>query len=255
MRPAPRPPAALTTLTTLVMAAALAALPACGGGSDRSITVLAASSLTEAFTDVAAAFERAHPDVDVRVSFGASSALAAQAHEGVPADVFAAADEQAMRIVTRAGDARDPVVFARNHLALAVARGNPQGVDALADLARAGFVVVLCDPTVPCGRLADRALRAAGVEVDAASREVNVKATLARVELGEADAAIVYATDVRAGEDVEAVDVPELRAAVTRYPIAVLEQTERAADAAAFVDFVVSPDGRSILTRHGFLAP
>ena len=252
----------------VVLAAVLglgAVAPACGSGSpppERAaavagrVTVLAAASLTEVLPEVGAAFADAHPGVDVAFSFGASSALARQANEGAPADVFAAADEASMAMAVDGGSAVDPVVFARNRLALLVGRGNPKGLTGLADLARPGVGFVACALEVPCGRLAAEALHRAGVAVEPKSYEENVKAVVAKVTLGEADAGIVYATDARAaGERAGVVDIPDALDVVASYPAAVLRQSPRPEAARALLGFLVSDAGGEILVRHGFLLP
>ena len=223
-----------------------------------SITVLAAASLTEAFGELGRAFHDAYPATDVRFSFGASSTLAQQAIEGAPADVFASADEPNMAKVADAGaaDASSVAVFARNRLALLVGRGNPKGITGLADVARPDVVFVSCAAEVPCGRFAAEALTRAGFSASPRSYEENVKAVVAKVSLGEADAGIVYATDARAvAGAADTVDIPDAHNVVAAYPIAVLRQSKRRAVAEAFRGYVLSGAGRGILARHGFLAP
>lgn len=239
---------------------AAATLAGCeGGNDDRSVVrVFAAASLTEAFTDLASSFETAHPDTSVRLTFGASSALAAQVTDGAPADVFATADEVSMEAVVDAGNALDPEVFARNRLTILVERGNPREIRGLADLGRDGLVVVLCAPEVPCGRLARRLLEREHVTVRPASLEENVKAVVSKVTLGEADAGIVYATDARAaGAKAESIAVaaaadPDLEAV---YPMAITSNARDVEAARAWVDHVRSPQGRRVLASHGFLEP
>ena len=230
-------------------------LAACGGGGDDrvTITVLAASSLSEAMTELGAAFERTG-DADVTFSFGGSSALVEQVNQGVHADVLATADRSNMERVDDAGAVTE---VARNRLAIVVEPGNPKRITGLADLGRDDVVLVLCAPEVPCGRFGALALEKAGVTVEASSLEENVKGVVSKVTLGEADAGIAYATDVEAaGDDADGVDIdiaddPELEAV---YPMAVLAQSEHPDDAAAFVAFVAGPEGQRILAAHGFLA-
>ncbi|MCG2798799.1 MAG: molybdate ABC transporter substrate-binding protein, partial [Cellulomonas sp.] len=208
-----------TMLATLAVAgAALALLGGCsaeGGGpaatgagasasSDVSgtVTVLAAASLTETFTELAEGFEAAHPGVEVVLSFGASSALATQIVEGgAPADVFASASTSTMDTVVSAAEAEAPVTFASNTLQIAVPPDNPAGVTGLADLADPAVKVALCQPEVPCGKVAAKVLAAAGVAVTPVTLENDVKSTLSKVELGEVDAGLVYVTDVLAAGD------------------------------------------------------
>ncbi|MFM7537656.1 MAG: molybdate ABC transporter substrate-binding protein [Acidimicrobiales bacterium] len=222
-----------------------------------TIRVFAASSLTGAFTALGEAFRTANPGATVTFSFAASSALVAQLGEGAPGDVFASADEATMaKLVDAKGAAGTPVVFATNRLQIAVGPGNPTGVTALADLARPGLAVVLCAPQVPCGRYAAEALSTAGVAVTPKSLEENVRAVLTKVQLGEADAGIVYETDVRATDGkVTGVAIPADRNVVARYPI-VVTAGARAPDAArAFVAFTTSSAGQAVLARFGFGAP
>jgi molybdate transport system substrate-binding protein len=232
---------------------------ACGGDepADRtaSITVFAASSLTDAFTEIGAAYEAAHPGSTITFSFGSSSALATQLVEGAPADVFAAADERTMaRVVDERGVHDSPIVFARNELAIVVEPGNPLGIAGLADLARADVTVALCAETVPCGNYAQQALRQAGVRVEPASFESSVKGVVSKVALGEVDAGIAYATDVPAAEGtVDGVDIPSADNVDAAFPIVTLVSDDAAV---GFREFVVRPDlGRPILERHGFLPP
>jgi molybdate transport system substrate-binding protein len=223
----------------------------------RNVSVFAAASLTAAFRAVATAFEAAHPDVTVTLNFAGSPTLVQQIREGAPADVFAAADEPTMHRLGAAGAlAGTPQVFARNALRIVVAAGNPHRIGGLADLARPGLVVVLCGETVPCGRYAREAFRKADVTPPPGSRELDVKAVLSKVVLGEADAGVVYATDVgAAGPAVEGVALPAAHDVVARYPIAVLRDAAAPAAARAFVAFVLSDPGTAVLGEHGFLRP
>jgi molybdate transport system substrate-binding protein len=216
-----------------------------------TVDVYAAASLTGAFGELADAFEAQHPGVAVSTVFDGSSTLVTQIAEGAPADVFASAAEANMRELGER--AIDPQVFATNTLVIAVPAGNPGAVRELADLAR--VTTVLCAPEVPCGAASVRLLAAADVTVTPASSEQNVTAVLTKVAAGEADAGLVYATDVAADERVEAI-MPEGAAdVVNRYPIAVLDDAPDAAAARAFVDLVLSAEGAAVLTRFGFGAP
>ncbi len=237
---------------------------ACGGGSGPgplgapagSITVLAAASLTEAFTALGRDFEARHPGASVRFGFAGSATLARQLEAGAPADVFASADEQTMARAAAAGVVGEARIMARNRLALVVEAGNPRGIATLADLADPGVVLVLCAPQVPCGRLGAAALARAGVAIQPASLEDDVKAVVAKVALGEADAGIAYATDVGAagpaveGVDVGVVDDPDLEAV---YPVAVASAAANPALAVAWIDFVLSDAGQARLRELGFL--
>jgi len=221
-----------------------------------TVTVLAAASLTDAFEQLGARFEERHDGTTVELSFAASSTLVQQIQQGAPADVLASADTSTMQQVVESGDvAGRPAVFARNRLAIAVEEGNPEDIAGLDDLDRAGLVVVLCAAQVPCGSYADQALAEVGVTAKVASREENARATLSRVELGEADAAVVYATDVEASGRVEGVAIPDAENVIATYPIAALDESANADAADGFVDFVRSRRGQSVLRRFGFLAP
>ncbi|MGN6333078.1 MAG: molybdate ABC transporter substrate-binding protein [Motilibacteraceae bacterium] len=221
-----------------------------------SITVLAAASLTGSFTELAHRFEAAHPGSKVVLSFGASSTLAQQALEGAPADVFASASQKNMDQVVQGGEASGPRVFARNVMELAVPPADPAGITGLADLARPGVKLVLCQPQVPCGAVAGQVLAKAGVAAHPVSLETDVKATLTKVELGEADAGIVYVTDVKAaGSKVKGIPIPAAVNASTDYPVAVLKGAPNRALAEQFVSYLLSEEGVAVLARAGFEKP
>lgn len=220
------------------------------------VTVLAAASLTGVFTTIGTAFEAAHPGTEVVFGFGASSTLAAQITQGAPADVFASASARTMDQVVAAEAADAPRTFARNVMEIAVPPDNPAGITRLADLARPGVKLVLCAETVPCGSAARTVLAGAGLGVTPVSTEADVKATLSKVVLGEADAGIVYVTDVRAaGAKVKAITVPAEVNVATSYPIATLSASRNPDLATAFVDYVLSADGAAALTAAGFEKP
>jgi molybdate transport system substrate-binding protein len=222
----------------------------------RTLTVFAAASLTESFKALGRTFEAAHPGVKVTFNFGGSSALAQQITQGAPADVFAAASPATMKTVTAAGDATAPKTFVKNRLEIAVPPANPGKIVALKDLANAKLKVVLCAPQVPCGAAAIKALGAAGLKVTPVSQEQDVKAALTKVELGEADAALVYRTDVKsAGDKVKGIDFPESLKAINVYPIAVLAKAPQAALAQEFTQLVASAQGQQVLQQAGFEAP
>jgi molybdate transport system substrate-binding protein len=257
-----------TRIAALVVAAALA-LGGCGASvgsagtrSDRSgvtgdLTVFAAASLTESFTAIGNDFRAAHPGVRVTFNFAGSSTLVNQIQQGAPADVFAAANETTMKQLTDAGEAAGtPTTFAKNQLVIAVPKRNPAGVAGLVDLARPGVKVALCAERVPCGAAAVTALRAAGVRLAPVTLEQDVKAALAKVRLGEVDAALVYRTDARAAAaDVDAVEFAESAGAVNAYPIVVCRNAPNPGAANAFVAYVLSDSGRSALARAGFASP
>lgn len=257
-------------LSTLALASVVVAA-ACGGASPRtassvaptasplagSVTVFAGSSLTDAFKKVGDQLKVRNPGTDYVFNFGSSSTLATQIINGAPADVFASADDVNMqKIVDAKLNDSAPAFFVGNRLQIAVAAGNPKQIAGLADLARPGLIVVLAGPTVPAGRYALEALQKAGVTVRPASQEVDVRAVLNKVALGEADAGIVYVTDVKsAGSRVAAVDIPEQHQVVARYPITVVKESKSPGLAKAFVDYLLSDDGQQLLAEFGFSRP
>lgn len=217
------------------------------------MTVYAAASLSEAFEDLATEYEAANPDVDVKLNFAGSARLAAQISAGARADVFASANSATMsRVAAEGRTATPPVLFVRNRLALVVPVDNPGNVTELADLSDDSLVLAMCAPEVPCGALARAVLNDAGVDADADTEETSVRAVLTKVILGEADAGLVYATDVAAGgNEVASVPLgPQIR--FNDYPVAAVSERAVAAD---FVDFLLGPDGQGILRSHGFQSP
>jgi molybdate transport system substrate-binding protein len=260
-------PVILLPRRTVAAVAALAVLAACGSTTTKpaattptlkgGITVFAASSLTTAFNDLGAAFKKAHPDATVTFSFDASSALVTQITQGAPADVFASADTANMdKLTTASLTTSAPVVFATNVLSIIVPAGNPKGIKGPADLANGKLKVVLCDPTVPCGKYAKQSLDSAKVSVTAASLEQNVKGVVTKVTAGEADAGIVYATDVKAaGTKASGVAIPPAVNVVAKYPIAGIKGSKSQDISAAFIAFVTSPEGLAILAASGFGKP
>jgi molybdate transport system substrate-binding protein len=254
-------PARLVVLVQLVAVLAVAGCMSAKKGSKGdspagTITVYAAASLTETFTTLGAQFEQAHPGVHVKFTFAASGTLATQINESAPADVFASAAPKNMATVVGAGNAGAPVNFAKNRMEIAAAPGNPAHVSSVADLAKSSVKVAVCEPTVPCGVVARKVFEKAGVTVNPAASEPDVKSTLAPVEQGEADAGVVYVTDVNAaGTEVVGVAIPDALNASTEYPIAVLTHAKKPELAQAFVAYVRSADGRRVLTAAGFLTP
>jgi molybdate transport system substrate-binding protein len=220
-------------------------------------TVSAAASLTAAFQSLGSAVGQVNPPLLAEYNFAGSPTLVAQIQQGAPVDVFASADQPNMQKLVDGGLViGSPRVFATNRLQIVVAAGNPKGITGLADLVRPGLVVVLCGPAVPCGRYATQALQKAGVRVVPASQETDVKAVVSKVALGEADAGIVYVTDVKAGgAKVQGIAIPNNQNVVATYPIAVVKAASHGRAAQAFVDFVLSPQGQRILASFGFGGP
>lgn len=246
---------------SLVFVVAVLAVTACGPrratpqDPEASITVFAAASLTAAFQEIGEAYTAEHPKTEVTFSFGASSELVAQINQGAPADVFASADEKNMGKL-EPGSIGEPVVFATNHLELIVAPGNPKHIEGVSDLARTDVVFVSASPEVPIGRYAQQVLDAAGVVATPKSLEASVKGIVSKVVLGEADAGIVYVTDViAAGDKAQGIEIPSAANVLAKYPIAVPASAKHSDSAAAFVAFVRSPQGQRILAKYGFGAP
>jgi molybdate transport system substrate-binding protein len=238
----------------LAVAVLLGSVSGCTSPAQHSqtLTVFAASSLTTAFTSLGAAFEHDHPGTHVTFSFGSSSTLAQQVLAGAPADVFASASTRSMDQV--AAQVGPPRAFASNVAELAVAPA--AGITALADLARPGVRVALCDPTVPCGAVAEAVLRKARLSVHPATRGLDARGTLGYVLNGSVDAAIVYVTDVRsAGDKVRGVAIPAAVNATTEYDIAALRDSPHDTLAQDFADFVLSKQGQAALAAAGFRPP
>ncbi len=269
---APRRTRHRAALVLVALLATLGLLAGCGSDSTSSstpattgatptvtgtVTVFAAASLKDAFTEAAAAFEKANPGAKVTLNFGASSALAQQINEKAPADVFASADQTNMqKVVDAGGIAGSPEVFATNSLEIIVAPGNPEGITGLADLSRSGLIYVTATPEVPIGKYAAQALQKAGVTVSPSSLEADVKAVVTKVTSGEADAAIVYATDVKAaGAKAEGVVIPTELNVVATYPLGVTTEASNPEAAAAWAAFITGDEGQAILASYGFGAP
>jgi molybdate transport system substrate-binding protein len=253
-----------TRLAALLAVAALA-LAACGGGDDDSgggsgaaapgeIKVFAAASLTAAFTRLGEQYSAANGGAKVTFNFAGSQALATQIQQAAPADVFASADIPNMdKLKDLVGT---PQNFASNQLQIVVEQGNPKNVQGLDDLADPDLKVVLAAPEVPAGKYAAEALGKAEVTVKPVSQEDTVKAVVTKVSLGEADAGIVYVTDVTAGGDkVEGVDIPEDQNVTATYPMATVKASKAPEAAQAFMDLVLSAEGQQVLKEHGFLPP
>lgn len=246
-------------------------LVACGGSSDGTddpdassggdlsgtLTVFAAASLTDVFEELGDRLAAGNRDLDIRFNFAGSSALATQIAQGAPADLFASADLAQMAVVSEAGlVADDPTVFTANVLEIAVPAGNPGDVSGLADFADPELALAICAAAVPCGAAAARVFEAAGITAVPDTEEEDVRAALTKVQLGEVDAALVYASDVRsAGSEVEGIGFPEAEEAVNEYPVSVLADAPNAEAAQAFVDLVLSDEGQEALAEAGFRSP
>jgi molybdate transport system substrate-binding protein len=237
----------------------LAFAAGCGTGSatssgegEHELNVFAAASLTEAFTELGDQFTAEHPDVQVAFNFAGSNDLVTQIQQGAPADVLATADPGNMEEAASLTGA--PQAFAGNQLVIAVEPGNPMHITGPADLAGEDLKVVLAAPEVPAGKYAQEALAKAGVTVEPVSLEVSVKGVVTKVSLGEADAGIVYVSDVEsAGGKLEGIAIPEDLNVIATYPIATLDDAAYPADAQAFVDLVLSAEGQRVLAEYGFL--
>jgi molybdate transport system substrate-binding protein len=231
------------------------------GGSSASsstgtITVFAAASLTESFTQLGKQFEAAHPGDTVKFSFGPSSGLAEQITSGAPADVFASAAPSNMQQVVSAGDASSPQNFAKNIMEVATPPNNPGNVKSVNNLAKKSVKVALCQPQVPCGTVAAEVFKNAGITVKPVTLQPDVKSVLTQVETGNVDAGMVYVTDVQAaGSKVKGVEIPAGDNASTLYPIATISSSKHKSEAQAFLSYVLSPTGQQVLAAAGFEKP
>ncbi|MEV5975829.1 molybdate ABC transporter substrate-binding protein [Streptomyces sp. NPDC052114] len=248
-----------------VTAALLVPLAACGndddnagkkdgGDKDVNLTVLAAASLTDVFDTAKKAYEKEHPGTKLTISPAGSQELAAQVRQGSPADVLVTADTKTMDGLK--GETGTPTVIAKNRLVIATREGNPDKVENLKDLADPKLKVVLADDAVPVGRYSKQVLDKQHVEVKPVSKEANVRSVLSKVELGEADAGIVYKTDAATAPDkVDAVEIPDEQNAVAEYPAATLKDSKNSDAAAAFVKWLSTPEAQKILRDGGFQKP
>ncbi|WP_232661750.1 molybdate ABC transporter substrate-binding protein [Pseudonocardia sp. TRM90224] len=245
---------ALIAGALLLTAGCASAPPATSQPDPRTVTVFAAASLKDTFTELGKRFETDHPGVTVTFNFAGSSDLAQQIVNGAPADVFAAASDATMKTVTDASlTTAAPTIFATNVLQIATVPGNPKGIAAFADLAKPGLKVVVCAPQVPCGAAAEKIEKATGVTLTPVSEEPDVKSTLGKVASGDADAGLVYVTDVAAAKDtVQGVPFPDAAQATTNYPIAVVKNAPQAELAASFQQLVTGEDGKKVLGAAGF---
>nr|WSX53249.1 molybdate ABC transporter substrate-binding protein [Streptomyces sp. NBC_00974] len=259
-----------TTALAVTAALLVPALAACGSGDDKkngaasspgasaatepkaaNLTVLAASSLTDVFKTAGAEYEKAHPGTKITFSFAGSQELAAQVKQGAPADALVTADTKTMDGLR--AETGDPAIIAKSRLVIAAGKGNPFKVGALKDLADTKIKVVLAAPEVPVGRYSKQILDAQKIEVKPVSQEPNVRAVLSKVEMGEADAGLVYKTDtVKSGDKVVVVDIPDAENAVASYPAATLKGSKNAEAAAAFVAWLSTPEAQKILQDAGF---
>jgi molybdate transport system substrate-binding protein len=257
--------------------AILLALLSCG--SDRSteqqaagdlrgeLTVFAAASLTDAFREVADAFESRNPAVEVRFNFGGSPTLRTQLEQGARADVFASADQDQMNLAVMSRVVDRGRLFARNSLVVITPADNPGRIESLSDLRKPGLKLVLANADVPAGAYTREMLAAAEKESaygdgfsaavlrNAVSLESNVKQVVAKVELGEADAGVVYGSDVTAGvaPKLRTVTIPSQLNVIAEYPIGITREAGNPRAAEAFIDFVLSPAGQAVLEKHSFL--
>lgn len=252
-------------------AAVLLVVASCGGasnsGSNKSnnsgaqlhgtLTVLAAASLNDAFDEIGQQFHKMHPGVEVKFSYAGSSSLVTQIKQGITADIFASADATNMSAVTSAGLASgQPRTLAHNLLEIMTERGNPKNIRTIQNLANPGLKVVLCAPAVPCGRYAAEMFQKAGVTVHPVSEETSVSGVVTKITLGEADAGVVYKTDVKAaGETVSGVAIPAKQNVQATLSIVKLKDAPNSQAAEAFINYVLSSAGRNTLEGFGFTAP
>ncbi len=252
----------LRAFAVLAAVAPVFGLVACGSGDSDSgaggeLTVFAAASLTEAFTNLGKQYEAEHDGAKVKFNFASSSDLAAQINQGAPADAFASADEPNMAKVVDADLAEgEPRAFAGNVLEIAVPKGNPGKVESLADLADQSLKVAICDVEAPCGNAATEVFEKAGVDASIDSYEPDVKSVLTKVELGEVDAGLVYHSDVlAAGEKIDSIEIPEKDQVVNTYPIVMVKDAPNPEGGQDFIDLVLSDDGKAELEKWAFRAP
>lgn len=254
-------------LGLLVTCLVVAGLVGCGGGQQTessTLTVLAASSLTDAFGELESTFEEQNPGVEVSTSFAGSSDLLAQIEQGAPADIFASADEAKMDTAVAEGLVKEPQIFARNRPVVIVPADNPAGIEEVRDLAEADAQIVLAADGVPIAEYTKEVLANANAEYGEdfeqrvldkiVSREANVRASANRVALGEADATFVYASDVTEDirDQVRVIEIPENLNVLATYPIAVTEGSENPELAQKWIDLVLSDEGQGVLEKYKF---
>jgi molybdate transport system substrate-binding protein len=245
-----------STATGTASSSAPATTASSSAAQTGTITVFAASSLKGTFTQLGKQFEAAHPGDTVKFSFGASSTLATQINSGAPADVFASASPKNMDQVVTPGNASNPQNFAKNVMEIAVPPSNPAKVASVNDLAKSSVKTALCQPQVPCGVVAAEVFKNAKITVKPVTLQPDVKSVLTQVELGNADAGVVYVTDVQAADSkVKGVTIPAGENATTTYPIAALTHSQYPSIAQAFVAYVLSAEGEQVLKAAGFEQP
>ncbi len=248
------------TPRSLVLALALTlatpTLASCSdeGGDISRLTVLAASSLTDAFAELETTYEAEHSEVDVALSFDSSSILAEQVIAGAPADVLATADETTMQtVVDEDLLTSEPIVFAQNTLVLVTPVDNPASIDDVSDLEGSGVTYAACVPEAPCGDATQRLLELIGVKATPITEEDNVRSVLTKVTGGDVDAGFVYVSDAQAaGDSVQTVEVDRASEVINSDPIAVVARTELPEEAQDWVDLVLSAEGQRVLASYGF---
>lgn len=260
------------TATALFLLCLTVGLLGCSGGGEggqqesagSTLTVLAASSLTDAFGELERAFEEQNPDTDVVTSFASSSELLAQIEQGASADVFASADEEKMDTAVEENLVSEPRTFVRNRPAVIVPRDNPAGIRELRELANPGTSLVLAQDGVPIAEYAKEVLASADAEYgenfeqrvldNIVSQEANVKASVNRVALGEADATFVYVTDVTPDiqDQVQVIEIPENLNVIATYPIATVGESKNADLSQEWIDLLLSDEGQKVLEKYGF---
>ncbi|MEU8762425.1 molybdate ABC transporter substrate-binding protein [Streptomyces sp. NPDC048659] len=264
-------PARRRTAAAALTAALLVPLAACSSSDDTKkdtsgstpttsaapkaqLTVLAAASLTDVFKTAGAAYEKTHPGTTITFSFAGSQELVAQVAQGAPADALVTADTKSMDKVKN--DTATPVVIAKNRLVIATGEGNPHKIGTLKDLADPKLKVVLAAPEVPAGKYSAKILDTQKITVKPVSQEPNVRAVLSKVELGEADAGLVYKTDAESAKDkVDAIEIPDDQNAIAEYPAAALKNSKNTDAATAFVAWLSTPEAQKILQDAGFQKP
>jgi len=246
----------LLCVATALLAASCGAATSSTSTFTGTVSVFAAASLTDSFKALGAAFTAAHPGVTVQFNFAGSPTLVTQIEQGASADVFGSADTTNMDKLKADGFAAGTAqVFAHNKLAIVVAAGNPKGISGLSDLAKPGVIYITPAPTVPAGKYALQILANAGVKVTPKSLETDVKSVVGKIQLGEADAGIVYATDVTAaGSKVQGITIPDTANVIATYPIVAIKGSKNANLANAFIAYVLSAEGQAKLQSFGFMS-